>query len=108
MQAFLRPAGDRQAPVWVRTISMAEAVQPGVGRATDAGEAPLNFLTTNPTPEGVFPYMIRKLKAGDIGSILARRMPRRGSGRSMSGRCSISSGRELAKAAVYSAVWRVT
>ena len=66
MQAFLRRAGDRQAPVWVRTISMRGArFQPGVGRARKAGEASLNFLTTNQvTPEGVFPYMIRKLKAG--------------------------------------------
>ena len=64
MQAFLRRAGERQAPVWVHTISKADAVQPGVGRARNAGEASLNFLTTNQiTPEGVFPYMIRKLKA---------------------------------------------
>ena len=39
--------------------------KPGVGRARDAGEASLNFLTTNQnTPEGVFPHMIRKLKSG--------------------------------------------
>jgi hypothetical protein len=44
---------------------MADAVPPGVGRARNAGEAFLNFLTTNQiTPQGVFPYMIRKLKAG--------------------------------------------
>lgn len=44
---------------------MADAVQPSVGRASHAGEASLNFLTTNQiTPEGVFPHMIRKLKSG--------------------------------------------
>jgi hypothetical protein len=44
---------------------MADTVQPGVGRARNAGEASLNFLTTNQiTPERVFPCMIRKLKAG--------------------------------------------
>src|ERR1700716_2074249 len=65
MQAFLRPAGDRQAAIWVRTTSKAHAVQPGVGPARDAGEASLNFLTTNQiTPEGVFPDMIRNLKSG--------------------------------------------
>jgi hypothetical protein len=65
MQAFLRPAGDGQAAIWVRTTSQAYALQPGVGRARDAGEASLNFLTTNQiTPEGVFPDMIRKLKSG--------------------------------------------
>ena len=65
MQAFLRPAGDRQAAIWVRTTSKADAVQPRVGRARDAGEASLNTLTTNQiTPEGVFPDMIRKLKSG--------------------------------------------
>src|ERR1700682_5321983 len=63
MQAFLRPAGDRQAAIWVRTTSQADALQPAVGRARDAGEASLNFLTTNQiTP--VFPDMIRKLKSG--------------------------------------------
>jgi hypothetical protein len=44
---------------------MAHAVQPGLGRARNADEASRNFLTTNQiTPQGVFPYMIRKLKAG--------------------------------------------
>lgn len=44
---------------------MADAVQPGAGRARDVREASRNFLTANQiTPEGVFPYMIRKLKSG--------------------------------------------
>jgi hypothetical protein len=108
MQAFLRPAGDRQAAIRVRTTSKAHAVQPGVGRARDAGEASLNFLTTNQiTPEGVFPDMIRNLKSGVYRLYSRKKDAKTGKRKNlgtfssragMSGRCSILSEPEWLKA----------
>jgi hypothetical protein len=62
MTDFLQTVKER---VVVYDGAMGTNMQFRVGRARNAGEASLNFLTTNQiTPEGVFPCMIRKLKAG--------------------------------------------
>ena len=73
-----------QVAVAPTTPWMADAVQPGVGCARDVREASLNSLTANQiTPEGVFPYMIRKLKSGGYRLYSRKKDPKTGKRRNL-------------------------